>query len=97
MIKRANSKKVWIEAKKIIKQTIGVETSLKLKDLSDRLSSKERELTLNRKYFFEGFLSKGELCFDVGANVGNRITPFLQIGAKVVAVEPQEPCYNLLR
>jgi len=97
MIKLANGKQAWIKAKKIVKQTIGVETSLKLKDLSDRLSSKERELTLNRKSFFEGFLSKGDLCFDVGANVGNRITPFLLIGAKVVAVEPQEPCYKLLR
>ncbi len=97
MINLANSKKAWTKAKKIIKQTIGVETSLKLKDLSDRLSTKERELTLNRKSFFEGFLAKGELCFDVGANVGNRITPFLQLGAKVVAVEPQEPCYRLLK
>jgi len=30
------------------------------------------------------------LCFDVGANVGNRIEPMLQIGAKVIAIEPQK-------
>jgi hypothetical protein len=36
------------------------------------------------------------LCFDVGANIGNRITPLLHIGALVLAVEPQETCYKFL-
>ena len=39
--------------------------------------------------FFSTFLTRESLYFDVGANVGNRIEPVLQIGAKVIAVEPQ--------
>ena len=37
------------------------------------------------------------LVFDIGANVGNRIDIFLEIGAKVVAVEPQSNCVQVLR
>jgi FkbM family methyltransferase len=43
------------------------------------------------------FVSKGDLCFDVGANVGNRTETFLALGATVVAVEPQEACAAALR
>jgi len=32
------------------------------------------------------------LCFDVGANIGKRTKVFLEIGARVVAVEPQPQC-----
>lgn len=97
MILLDKMKPVWIKTKKIIKQTIGVETSLKIKDLSERFSASERQLSARRKLFFQNFLNKGDLCFDVGANIGNRITPFLEIGARVVAVEPQEPCYKFLQ
>ncbi len=45
-----------------------------------------------RKEFYSFFVKPGNLCFDVGANMGNRISPLLAIGAKVVAVEPQEKC-----
>jgi FkbM family methyltransferase len=37
------------------------------------------------------------LVFDIGANVGNRIDIFLEIGANVVAVEPQQYCVQLLK
>lgn len=50
-----------------------------------------------RRDFYNQFLKKNELCFDVGANVGNRIEPMLQIGAKVVAIEPQKKCYETLQ
>jgi len=33
-------------------------------------------------------MRKGDLVFDVGANVGNRVEVFLSLGARVVAVEP---------
>ncbi|MDN3584414.1 FkbM family methyltransferase [Mucilaginibacter flavus] len=46
--------------------------------------------------FYASFVNKGDICFDVGANMGNRITPLLEIGASVVAVEPQESCYKYL-
>lgn len=39
--------------------------------------------------FYRGFLSPGDLAFDVGAHVGNRTAAMLAVGARVVAVEPQ--------
>jgi FkbM family methyltransferase len=43
------------------------------------------------------FVERGDLCFDIGANVGNRIGIFLALGARVVAVEPQERCFDVLQ
>jgi FkbM family methyltransferase len=42
------------------------------------------------------FVSKGDLVFDVGANVGDITALFLDIGAKVVAVEPNPELANLV-
>jgi FkbM family methyltransferase len=42
--------------------------------------------------FYSAFINKGDCCFDIGANVGNRTRIFLGLGAKVVAVEPQKGC-----
>lgn len=39
--------------------------------------------------FYEPLISPGDLCFDIGAHVGNRTAAWLQMGARVVAVEPQ--------
>jgi hypothetical protein len=39
--------------------------------------------------FYSQFIKKGDLVFDVGANVGSRSKLFLNLGAKVVAFEPQ--------
>jgi len=52
---------------------------------------------MQRVAFYSSFIRRGDLCFDVGANMGNRISPLLQIGARVVAVEPQEQCLKILR
>jgi FkbM family methyltransferase len=46
--------------------------------------------------FYSRFLAPGDLCFDVGANIGNRVKIFLAIGARVVAVEPQRECARVL-
>ena len=35
------------------------------------------------------FLNPGDLAFDIGAHVGDRIAAFRRLGARVVAVEPQ--------
>jgi len=50
-----------------------------------------------RKEFYSQFIKQGDLCFDVGANIGNRTFVFLELGANVVAVEPQKDCYNHLK
>jgi len=47
--------------------------------------------------FYSNFIDKGDLCFDIGANVGRRTKVFLKLGAKVIAVEPQEHCIKVLR
>ena len=47
--------------------------------------------------FYARFIQPGDLCFDIGAHVGNRIQAWRTIGAEVVAVEPQPLCLHLLR
>jgi FkbM family methyltransferase len=49
-----------------------------------------------QKELYSQFVKQGNLCFDVGANVGNRTAIFLELGAKVVMVEPQKECYEAL-
>ena len=59
-------------------------------------TKKEKQQLQSRSDFYSLFLKKGDVCFDVGANVGNRVEVFLNLGAKVVAIEPQETCYKIL-
>ena len=50
---------------------------------------------VNRKKllkFYSRFVKKDDLCFDIGANFGRRTEIFLNLGARVVAVEPQDAC-----
>lgn len=42
-------------------------------------------------------LTKGSLIFDVGANRGSKTDVFLRLGARVVAVEPDEASQQVLR
>jgi FkbM family methyltransferase len=46
--------------------------------------------------FYGPFFGAGDLVFDVGANVGTFSQIFLQMGAKVIAVEPNEDCHARL-
>jgi len=43
------------------------------------------------------FLKAGDLGFDIGAHVGDRIGSFRRLGARVVAVEPQPLCTRMIR
>jgi FkbM family methyltransferase len=47
--------------------------------------------------FYRQFIRSGDLCFDVGANVGGKTELFLALGAKVVAFEPQPACVRELK
>jgi FkbM family methyltransferase len=47
--------------------------------------------------FYRQFIQAGDLAFDIGAHVGNRIRVFRRIGARVIAVEPQPDFIALLR
>ncbi len=47
--------------------------------------------------FFSTLIRPGDLCFDIGAHVGNRSLCWAGLGARVVAVEPQPGLARLLR
>ena len=47
--------------------------------------------------FYGQFIHPGDLCFDVGANVGDWSDVFLFLGAKVIGVEPQSSFFDALQ
>ena len=47
--------------------------------------------------FYDSFIKEEDLVFDIGAHLGNRSRAFLDLGAKVVAVEPQPNCIRFLK
>ena len=47
--------------------------------------------------FYAHLIQRGDLCFDVGAHVGNRVAAWQRLGARVVAVEPQAHLMGWLR
>ncbi|RKN14963.1 FkbM family methyltransferase [Micromonospora musae] len=47
--------------------------------------------------FYARFVRRGDLVFDIGAHVGDRVGSFRRLGARVVAVEPQPACTRALR
>lgn len=54
---------------------------------------KKRALTR----FYRSLCQNGDLCFDIGAHVGNRSGALLAAGASVVALEPQPAFHDFLR
>ena len=54
--------------------------------------------TLDAKLrLYRQFMSRGDLVFDVGANLGNRVEAFLALHARVIALEPLPECAAHLR
>jgi len=47
--------------------------------------------------FYSQFVRPGSLCFDVGAHAGNRVRCWRQLGARVLAIEPQADFVRILR
>lgn len=52
--------------------------------------------TWRARRFYGAFVGPGDLAFDIGAHVGNRVGHWLSLGARVVAVEPQPDFVQLL-
>jgi len=46
---------------------------------------------------YGGLVQRGDLVFDIGAHVGDRVASFQRLGARVVAVEPQPALVKLLK
>jgi len=57
--------------------------------------NRPRRAAMDRLY--GQFVRAGDLVFDVGAHVGDRVGAFRRLGARVVAVEPQPPLVTTLR
>jgi FkbM family methyltransferase len=62
---------------------------------NELLKAKERESDFYRA-MLDGF-NRGDLIFDIGANVGDRTDAFLRVGARVIAVDPDEHNQAILR
>ena len=53
-----------------------------------------RDAAMDRLY--ARFLRPGDLAFDIGSHVGDRIGSFRRVGARVVALEPQPDCARVI-
>src|SRR5215813_4312309 len=56
---------------------------------------RQRRAAMDR--FYRQFVKPGDLVFDVGAHVGDRVAAFRRLGARVIAVEPQPALVRTLR
>lgn len=56
-----------------------------LRDLQDQMA------------LYKALIRPGDLCFDIGANRGLKSEAMLRLGARVVAVEPQQDCISEMR
>ncbi|WP_325290333.1 FkbM family methyltransferase [Thiocapsa sp.] len=72
-----------------MRAALGVLRSLKIYYLHGRRSRMDA--------FYRAFLAPGDLAFDIGSHVGDRIGCFRRIGARVLAVEPQPVLVRTLR
>jgi FkbM family methyltransferase len=54
-----------------------------------------RDTAMDRLY--SRFIRPGDLAFDIGSHVGDRICSFRRLGARVVALEPQPLCAMVIR
>jgi FkbM family methyltransferase len=72
-----------------------------LHDFYQRVADKSRTLARNRQIdFYRSLLPelrRGDLIFDVGANEGLKTDLFLRMGARVIAIEPDETSQQILR
>ena len=60
-----------------------------------RIDARHKEMDFYRS-LFDGF-RRGDLIFDVGANDGRKTDVFLRLGARVIAVEPDEHSQQVIR
>ena len=66
-----------------------------LRSLRIYYGNRARRTAMDRLY--GQFIRPGDLAFDIGAHVGDRVASFRRLGARVVAVEPQPALLWVLR
>lgn len=57
-----------------------------------RMSGSIQQLRLSEQSLYREFIKPGDLVFDIGVNVGQKSEVFLDIGARVIGVEPNPNC-----
>ncbi len=77
--------------------TIQVNLRAFFRSLDPKMALRRKMRRDRMKKFYSYFVKRDDLCFDVGANVGNRTEIFLSLGATVISVEPQPLCLEALR
>lgn len=87
--------------KKIIEKKIGKKNYFKLERLKKRFfptkyDKGEKQFLEEQIKFYAPFIKPNTLCFDIGGNVGFKTNVFLHLKAKVVTVEPQADCVEIL-
>jgi len=55
-----------------------------------------KTFSIAEKRFLKQFIHHGDLVFDVGANIGKKTKLYLNCGAQVVCIEPQQKCIKTL-
>jgi FkbM family methyltransferase len=82
---------MWPEAVREAFRTVrGISRSLRI-----YYGDRSRAAAMDQLY--RGFVRRGDLVFDIGAHVGDRVASFGRLGARVVAVEPQSAMVWVLR
>jgi len=66
-----------------------------LRSLRIYYGDRSRAAAMDRLY--AGFVRRGDLVFDIGAHVGDRVASFRRLGARIVAVEPQPAMVKVLK
>jgi FkbM family methyltransferase len=62
-----------------------------------RIYYRDRARHAAMQHLYAKFVKSGDLVFDIGAHVGDRVRTFRRLGARVVAVEPQPALLRALR
>jgi len=60
-----------------------------------QVAAREKQIRFYRRLIAD--LQPGDLIFDIGANVGFKTDLFLRLGARVIAIEPDETNQSILR
>ena len=87
---RDDSARLGLTAREGLRALPGVVRSLRL-----YYGNPERRDAMHRLY--GRFVQAGDLVFDIGAHVGDRVAVFRRLGARVLAVEPQPALVKTLR
>lgn len=67
------------------------------RQIYQRVSPALRKKRFLGRRFFQELVQTGDLCLDIGANVGQTIEALLESGATVIAVEPNPHCIPILQ